>query len=318
MSILLTGGAGFIGSACLVKLLSKEQKVVVLDSFEPTLYKRSLKEKHLKWAKAYGDFDFVEGDIRDEDRLQAVFSEHAISVVLHIAAVAGVRPSISQPDLYVDINLTGTARLLKVARQHGVDKFVLASSSSVYGGNTKTPFSETDLVDAPISPYAATKRSMELLAKTDHHLHGGDITCLRFFTVYGPRQRPQMAIHKFMRLISQDKPIPMFGDGTSARDYTYIDDIVSGVMGAIENLDGYRIYNLGGDQVVSLSELIDEISEVVGRKAKIEQLPMPPGDVMITYADIQQASKDLGYKPETSLKAGLRKMWAWYQTVGSN
>jgi|SRR5690554_1910007 len=318
MSILLTGGAGFIGSACLVRLLSKGKRVVVLDSFEPTLYKRALKEKHLKWARAYGDFDFIEGDIRDEDRLQAVFAKHSISVVLHIAAIAGVRPSISQPDLYVDVNLTGTALLLKVARAHGVEKFVLASSSSVYGGNTKTPFSEADPVDAPISPYAATKRSMELLAKTDHHLHGGDITCLRFFTVYGPRQRPQMAIHKFMRLIAQDKPIPMFGDGTSARDYTYIDDIVSGVMGAIENLDGYRIYNLGGDQVVSLRELIDEISEVVGRKAKIEQLPMPPGDVMITYADIQQASKDLGYKPETSLKSGLRKMWAWYQTVSSN
>src|SRR5690554_4995103 len=186
MSILLTGGAGFIGSACLVELVSNGQKVIVLDNFEPTLYKRSLKEKHLKWAKGHGDFVFVEGDIQDEESLQAIFNEHSISLVLHIAAVAGVRPSISRPDLYVDINLTGTALLLKVARQHGVDKFVLASSSSVYGGNTKTPFSETDIVDSPVSPYAATKRSMELLAKTDHHLHGGDITCLRFFTVYGP------------------------------------------------------------------------------------------------------------------------------------
>jgi UDP-glucuronate 4-epimerase len=287
--------------------------VVVLDSFESTLYGRPLKERQLAWARKSGDFKFIEGDVRDEALLRQLFSEHDISLVLHIAAVAGVRPSIQKPALYFDTNVTGTARVLKVGREHGVENFVLASSSSVYGGNEKTPFSETDPVDKPVSPYAASKLAMEIMARTDQHLHGGNITCLRFFTVYGPRQRPQMAMHKFMRLMVQGESIPMFGDGTSGRDYTFLDDIVDGVMGAIEHLGGYRVYNLGGDRVIRLRELIATIGHVLGVEPRIDQLPMQAGDVMITNADISAARRDLGYEPQTSLEEGLEKMWAWYQ-----
>jgi UDP-glucuronate 4-epimerase len=313
MTILLTGGAGFIGSACLSRFLQDGEDVVVVDNFEPTLYDRSLKEAQLAWARESGDFEFIEGDVRDEALLREIFSARDISLVLHIAAVAGVRPSIEKPALYFDTNVTGTTRVLQVGREYGVEDFVLASSSSVYGGNEKTPFSESDAVDSPVSPYAASKLAMEILARTDQHLHGGNITCLRFFTVYGPRQRPQMAIHKFMRLMEQGESIPMFGDGSSGRDYTYVDDIVSGVMGAIENLDRFRIYNLGGDRVIRLRELIDAIATVVGVESKIDQLPMQPGDVMITNADISKARQELEYEPQTTLEEGLEKMWAWYK-----
>lgn len=313
MTFLLTGGAGFIGSACLAQFLRDSKDVVVLDSFESTLYERQLKEKQLEWARKTGDFEFIEGDVRDEVLLRQIFSEHDISRVLHIAAVAGVRPSIEKPALYYDINVTGTSRVLKVGREHGVENFVLASSSSVYGGNEKTPFAEMDPVDRPVSPYAASKRAMEILARTDQELHGGNITCLRFFTVYGPRQRPQMAIHKFMRLMEQGEPIPMFGDGTSGRDYTFLNDIVDGVMRSIEHLDGFQIYNLGGDRVIRLRELIDAIGKVIDVEPQINQLPMQPGDVVITNADISKARRELGYEPQTSLEEGLEKMWAWYQ-----
>lgn len=311
-TILLTGGAGFIGSSCLEKFLRRGDRVVVVDNFEPTLYPREIKIANLAEARSVGDFVFEEVDIRDADAMRSVFEDHSIDLVVHLAAVAGVRPSIENAPLYFDINVTATSQLLELGREFDVDDFVLASSSSVYGGNTKTPFAEDDPVEAPVSPYAASKLALEILARTHVHLHGGNISCLRFFTVYGPRQRPEMAIHKFMRLIDDSEPIPMFGDGTTGRDYTYIDDIVQGVEKTIENLDGYRIYNLGGDKVVLLKDLITTIADVVGKPARIKELPMQPGDVPLTMADLSRSRAELEYDPQTSIREGIEEMWKWY------
>jgi UDP-glucuronate 4-epimerase len=315
MNILLTGAAGFIGSACAVDFLRRGDQVIIVDSFESTLYDRSSKEANLAWVAEHGDVTSFEKDIRDKDAMEAIFDKNDVDLVVHLAAVAGVRPSIENAPHYYDINVTGTATLIEVARAHGVEDFVLASSSSVYGGNEKTPFAEDDPVDSPISPYAASKRALELLASTDQHLHGGNISCLRFFTVYGPRQRPEMAIHKFMRLLDEGESIPMFGDGTSGRDYTYIDDIVQGVVAAAERLDGFRIYNLGGDRVTRLKELIYSIGDVVGVEPDITQMPMQPGDVDITNADLTRSRAELGYDPKSSIRDGLEKMWTWYQQM---
>ena len=312
MRVLVTGGAGFIGSACVAALLQRGDDCVVVDSFQPLLYERALKERNVAWARRFGTFDLHEIDVRDEDALTALLRREEFDVVLHLAAVAGVRPSIQTPALYYDINVTGTARLLSTARAAGVTRFVLASSSSVYGGNEKTPFAEDDPVERPVSPYAASKRALELLAWTDWQLNGGDVACLRFFTVYGERQRPEMAIHKFMRRMHRGESIPMFGDGTTGRDYTYIGDIVNGVLRSIDRIDGYRIYNLGGDEVVLLSRLIEALSEATGIEPRVERLPMQPGDVLVTNADLTRSRAELGYQPETSLEEGLRKMWAWY------
>ena len=313
MKILVTGGAGFIGSACAAALLRRGDEVLILDSFEPLLYGREIKEDNLDWVRSFGEVELVEADIRDSAALAELFAAHAFDVVLHLAAVAGVRPSIQHPALYYDINVTGTANILAAARGAGVTRFVLASSSSVYGGNEKTPFAETDSVEHPISPYAASKRALEIQSWTDWKLHGGDITCLRFFTVYGPRQRPEMAIHKFMRLMANGDSIPMFGDGSTGRDYTYIDDIVAGVLRSIDRPNGYRIYNLGGDEVIVLSDLIAAIGEVVGVEPNIERLPMQPGDVPITNADLTRSRAELDYQPQTDIRAGLSKMWAWWR-----
>lgn len=313
-TILLTGGAGFIGSACLRRFLNQGDRVIVVDNFESTLYPRPLKEANLAWAREAGDFEFAEYDIRNAPSMRSIFANNSIDLVVHLAAVAGVRPSIENAPLYFDINVTATSLLLELGREHGVENFVLASSSSVYGGNTKTPFSEDDPVESPVSPYAASKLALEILARTHHHLHGGNLTCLRFFTVYGPRQRPEMAIHKFMRLIDQGATIPMFGDGTTGRDYTYIDDIVQGVERSIDGLDGFGIYNLGGDKVVLLKELIDIIARIVGKPARIEQLPMQPGDVELTMADLSRSRSELGYAPATSIQEGVAKMWEWYSS----
>ncbi len=313
MNVLLTGGAGFIGSACLVEMLKRDWHVAVIDNFESTLYERERKESNLEWARSHGEFAFYEDDIRDREAVRRIYADHNIDVVLHLAAVAGVRPSIELAPHYFDINVTGTSVLLEEGRAAGVSKFALASSSSVYGGNTKVPFAEHDPVEEPVSPYAASKLALEILARTHVHLHGGDVTCLRFFTVYGPRQRPEMAIHKFMRIIDNEETIPMYGDGSTGRDYTFIDDIVQGVMLSIENLDGYNVYNLGGDKVVLLRELIQTISDVVGKPANIEQLPMQPGDVPLTNADLTKSRSELGYAPETSIRGGVEKMWEWFQ-----
>lgn len=317
MNVFITGGAGFIASACADALLTRGDSVVLTDVFESTLYPRHRKEANLAWLRArHGELPFYQTDIRDRAGLDAIFERHDVDVVLHLAAVAGVRPSIAKPALYYDINVTGTATLLQAGRAAGVSRWALASSSSVYGGNTKTPFAEDDPVEQPISPYAASKRALELLARTEQHLHGIDVSCLRFFTVYGPRQRPEMAIHKFMRMMDEGESIPMFGDGTTGRDYTFIDDIVDGVLRTIDRLDGFQVYNLGGDEVIRLSTMIETIGEVVGVEPRINQLPMQPGDVFVTNADLTKSRAELQYDPQTSIRDGIAAMWEWYQSEG--
>ena len=234
-----------------------------------------------------------------------------IRIIAHLAAKAGVRPSIEQPLLYADVNINGTTVLLELAKKHRIEKFIFGSSSSVYGNNEKVPFSEDDNVDFPISPYAATKKAGELICHTYHHLYGMSITCLRFFTVYGPRQRPDLAIHKFAKLIEQGKPIPVYGDGTMMRDFTYIDDIVNGTVAAMDRCGGFNIYNLGESEPITVNDLIAEIEKALGKKAIKEYLPLQPGDVERTYADINKAIKDLSYQPSTSIQMGLRQFAAW-------
>lgn len=315
--VLLTGGAGFIGSSCLEEMLRRGAQVVVVDAFDETLYGEAIKRQNLAMAREVGDFVLEEVDLRDAAGLASVFERHAFDAVIHLAARAGVRPSIELASSYYDVNVTGTANLMKSAREAGVTRFALASSSSVYGRNTKTPFAEGDRVESPASPYAASKRSMELMARADHSLHGGHVACLRFFTVYGPRQRPDMAIHKFMRIIDEGERIPMFGDGSTGRDYTYIDDIVAGVLASLERVEGFKIYNLGGDKVVLLSDLIETIAKVVGKPAHIDVLPEQPGDVPLTMADLTLSRAELGYAPATSLPEGVARMWGWYQSKRS-
>ena len=313
MKVLLTGAAGFIGSASAVAFLGKGWSVVGVDCFESTLYERPRKEENLEWVREQGGaFEFHELDVRDAQALERVCE--GVDVVVHLAAIAGVRPSITLAPRYYDFNVTATATLLGVARAAGVERFVLASSSSVYGGNEKVPFAEEDRVDAPVSPYAASKVALEVVARADQHLHGGHVTCLRFFTVYGPRQRPEMAIHKFMRLMAEGGEIPMYGDGSTGRDYTFIDDIVAGVVASVERPRGFRVYNLGGDRVVRLHELIAAIGATVGVEPNVRQLPMQPGDVLLTMADVDRARSELDYAPTTPIEQGLEKMWAWYRS----
>jgi UDP-glucuronate 4-epimerase len=234
-----------------------------------------------------------------------------VEVIVHLAAKAGVRPSIEQPMLYADVNINGTMVLLEAARKNNILKFIFASSSSVYGNNKKVPFSEDDNVDFPISPYAATKKACELLCHTYHHLFGISITCLRFFTVYGPRQRPDLAIHKFTRLIDQGQSVPVYGDGSMMRDFTYIDDIINGTTAAIDRCDGYNIYNLGECQPIAVNDLVSEIEKALGKKAVIEHLPLQPGDVELTFADVTRAAEKLGYSPSTDIQTGLSRFVTW-------
>ena len=310
MTILVTGGAGFIGSHLCEALLQREHKVVALDSFDD-FYEPAVKRTNLAKCDGTADFSLVEGDIRDADTVDTVLHDHGVDVIVHLAARAGVRPSIEQPVLYQDVNVGGTAVLLEAARLHGVRKFIFAGSSSVYGNNKKVPFAESDNVDFPISPYAASKKAGELLCHTFHHLYGMDITCLRFFTVYGPRQRPDLAIHKFARLIEAGRPIPVFGDGTMMRDHTFIDDIVDGVLRAIDKCAGFAIYNLGNSHPVSLADLIAAIERALGKKATIDRQPPQPGDVDRTFADVSRARKELGYVPRTALADGLHRFVDW-------
>ncbi len=311
---LITGAAGFIGSHLTERLLADGDRVVGLDNFDP-FYPRTAKERNLASVRDHDAFTLVEGDIRDEDVVERLFAEHRPSRVAHIAALAGVRPSIERPEAYASVNVDGATTLFAAAARHGVDRFVFASSSSVYGNNEKIPFAESDAVDHPISPYAATKRAAELLAHTFWSLHGVPIVCLRFFTVYGPRQRPDLAIMKFMRMIASGAPIPVFGDGSTSRDYTYVDDIIAGVLGALEHGDAFGIYNLGHHEPITLTDLIREIETVVGREAIIDRRPMQPGDVDRTYADITRARAAFGYAPSTPIRQGLARQWAWLQAV---
>ncbi|MDY7109474.1 MAG: GDP-mannose 4,6-dehydratase [Planctomycetota bacterium] len=313
-TLIVTGAAGFIGSHLVRALLTRGHRVVGVDNFDP-FYDRPLKEANLQALEAKR-FAFVEADIRDGSAMEALFAHHRPAGVFHIAALAGVRPSILDPARYAAVNVDGLVNLLQAARNAECRSFIFASSSSVYGNRSTVPFSETDDVGEPISPYAATKRAGELICHTYSHLFGLSIAALRFFTVYGPAQRPDLAISKFMPLIAADEEVPMFGDGDTSRDYTYIDDIIQGVLAAWDRADAadegfFRIYNLGGSKPVMLSDMIEMIGKVVGRTPRIRHMPMQPGDVERTYADLTRSRDELGFHPQTPFAEGLEKQWAW-------
>lgn len=310
MKALVTGAAGFIGSHLCERLLADGWAVVGVDSFDD-FYDPEMKRRNIDGCVKDTGFRLVEADIRDADAMVKAAGD--IDIIVHLAARAGVRPSIEQPLLYADVNINGTMVLLETARGCGIKKFIFASSSSVYGNNKKVPFSERDNVDFPISPYAATKKAGELLCHTYCRLYGISITALRYFTVYGPRQRPDLAIHKFARLIEQGKSIPVYGDGTAMRDFTYIDDIINGTVASIEKCDGYHIYNLGRSEPITVSELIVQIEKALGKKAVKEYLPKQPGDVERTFADVTRAGRDLGYRPATSIEQGLSRFVEWFR-----
>jgi UDP-glucuronate 4-epimerase len=309
--ILVTGGAGFIGSHLTRRLLSRGDRVTVLDDFND-FYDPARKRRNVAPLLERPDYRLVEGDIRDEALVDRLFAEGKFDGVVHLAARAGVRPSLQEPILYEDVNCIGTLRLLEAARRHGPEVFIFGSSSSVYGINEKVPFSEADEVNQPISPYATTKRSGELLCYNYHHLYGFRTACLRFFTVYGPGQRPEMAIHKFTDLLARGKTVPMYGDGESRRDYTYVDDIIDGVVASLDLAPGFEILNLGGADTTSLKDLIHWIAEELAVEPRIDYLPAQPGDVPITYADVSKAARLLGYSPKVPIREGLRRFVAWY------
>lgn len=312
MQILLTGAAGFIGSHLTEALLRAGHQVVGMDNFDD-FYDPAIKRAQVLPALANPGFTLFEADIRDKAALDRIFESHAPELVIHLAARAGVRPSLLQPALYYDVNLMGTLTLLEAMKRHGVSRMIMASSSSVYGNNKKIPFSEDDPVDHPVSPYAASKKAAELLCHTYSHLYGFDIFCMRFFTVYGPRQRPEMAIHQFVRKILDGRPITLYGDGSSRRDYTYIEDIIQGLLHSIQALKGYEIINLGESQTYSLIETIRLIESATGRQAILDWQPMQAGDVEATCADISKAQRLIGYRPTFSLKAGLERFVEWIQ-----
>ncbi len=314
MKILVTGAAGFIGSHLCERLLSQGRQVVGLDNFDP-FYDAAIKRRNLKQLLESESFELVEGDIRDAGCVESVLAQGGFEVIVHLAAKAGVRPSIEDPVGYMDVNINGTMVMLEAARKYGIKKFIFASSSSVYGNNMKVPFCETDNVDYPISPYAATKKAGELICHTYSHLYGIGMTCLRFFTVYGPRQRPDLAIHKFARKIEAGEPIPVFGDGSMRRDFTYIDDVIDGVTAAIRMCAGFEIYNLGESRPVRLDELIAAIETSLGKKAILNRLPEQLGDVVQTYADVDKAVKGLGYQPKTELSVGLARFVEWLRIM---
>lgn len=313
-TILVTGAAGFIGSHAAQALIERGYRVVGVDNFSD-FYDRSWKEMNLKSIK--GDkLDVEEIDITSGDEISKLVRLVRPWGIIHLAAMAGVRPSIEQPAYYAKVNVEGTTHLLQAAVKTGVEKFAFASSSSVYGNAKKVPFSEEDPVEEPISPYAATKRAGELVCYTFWHLYKLPIASLRFFTVYGPRQRPDLAIHKFTRLITAGKPVPFFGDGSTSRDYTFVDDTVNGIIASLENVKQFRIYNLGGSHPVSLNELIAELENAIGKKAILDRKPAQPGDVERTFADLTRSSSELGYSPNISLAEGLKRFVAWFNEFG--
>ncbi|HJP94509.1 MAG TPA: GDP-mannose 4,6-dehydratase [Pyrinomonadaceae bacterium] len=313
-NFLVTGGAGFIGSHLVDRLLASDvERVTVIDDFND-FYDPSIKRANIREQLDDPRYDIFEVDIRDRAALKEVFDENDFDCIVHLAARAGVRPSLSEPQLYAETNVNGTLNLLELARQKNIKQFVFGSSSSVYGINAKVPFSEDDPIRQPISPYAATKGAGELLCHTYSHLYGLRCICLRFFTVYGPRQRPDLAIHKFARLISEGKPIPVFGDGTTRRDYTYIDDIINGVMAAIlYDKTNYEVVNLGESRTVELRELIALLEKELNARAIIDRQPQQPGDVPQTFADISKARALLGYEPKTQIEAGVHRFVEWFQ-----
>ncbi|MCF2638842.1 GDP-mannose 4,6-dehydratase [Fusobacterium varium] len=340
-NFLITGGAGFIGSTVAEKLLNNGDRVVVVDNFNDFYdYNRKIRnileitnnfnkinefenllkdEKISKLIEIVNSdrFTLIYGDIRDREAMDRVFAENSFDLVFNPAAMAGVRPSLLDPMLYEDVNVRGYMNLLELCKKYGVKKFVQASSSSVYGNNKEVPFKETAIVDFTISPYAATKKSCEVMGHVYHKLYNIDMVQLRFFTVYGPKQRPDLAIHKFTKMILEDKPIPFYGDGTTKRDYTYIDDIVDGILKSMSylfnNKNVYEIFNLGESHVVSLKEMVETIENALGKKAILDIQPMQPGDVEKTYADISKAKAMIGYDPQTNFAEGIKKFIEWYK-----
>lgn len=310
-TVLITGAAGFIGSHAADALLRHGWRVVGVDNF-CDFYPRNIKERNLKCINAGRGIDVEEIDITDGAAIERVMSKLKPAAVLHLAAMAGVRPSIERPALYARVNIEGTTNLLESARRHGVAKFVFASSSSVYGNGARVPFSEEDSVAQPISPYAASKRAAELMCYCYWQLYRLPTFCLRLFTVYGPRQRPDLAIHKFTRLIVDGKPIPLFGDGQTSRDYTYVDDTVSGILAALDRCDRYRVYNLGGSNPVTLKQLISGLERAIGKPAKLDRQPAQAGDVERTCADLTRSREELGYQPHVGLDEGLQRFVEWF------
>jgi UDP-glucuronate 4-epimerase len=316
-NILITGGAGFIGSHLVDRLMTEgEWRITVVDDFND-FYDPEIKRANLSGHVPGASYSLVNADIRDRDAIENIFRETRFDCIVHLAARAGVRPSLSEPQLYAETNINGTINLLELARLHDVKQFVFGSSSSVYGNNAKVPFNEEDEVRQPISPYAATKAAGELICHTYSHLYGMRCICLRFFTVYGSRQRPDLAIHKFARLIEQGKAIPVFGDGTTRRDYTYIDDIIQGVRAAIDyTASQFEVINLGESRTVELNELIGLLEKELAQKAIIDRQPMQPGDVPQTFADITKARRVLDYDPQTQIEVGIHKFVEWFRANG--
>lgn len=318
--VLLTGGAGFIGSHVAEALLRRGAELTILDNLDH-FYSPEWKKKNLEEVRREGEFEFVEAEICDEKPLREVYGRIRPDAVIHLAARAGVRPSIEQPLLYERVNVQGTLNLLELCREFRTAGFVFGSSSSVYGATSRAPFSEDHVELRPISPYAATKLAGEMLCYTYAHLYALPMTCLRFFTVYGPRQRPDLAIHKFTALMEAGEPVPIFGDGSTGRDYTYVDDIVAGVLAALDYKPSgaagapFEIFNLGNSHPVKLMELLELLERATGRKALREQKPLQPGDVPLTWANIEKAERLLGYRPATSLADGLKKFVAWYRAA---
>ena len=314
MEILVTGGAGFIGSTLTEQLIRRGDRVVAFDNFND-FYDPKLKERNLAALQSHKNFSLVRGDLRDREAVEKCVAMRPFDAVVHLAAMAGVRPSVKNPALYNDVNCLGTLHLLEAIRRRPGTRLVFGSSSSVYGANTKVPFAESDPLEKMISPYAVTKRAGELFASCYHSLYGIPTICLRFFTVYGPRQRPEMAIAKFASLIESGEELPVYGDGTTRRDYTYVDDILDGVIRAIDRCDGFGIYNLGESRTVELRELIERLAAAIGKPARVKRLPVEPGDVPVTFADITMAKTRLGYSPSVPVEEGIRRYVAWRKEV---
>ncbi|HZT23270.1 MAG TPA: SDR family NAD(P)-dependent oxidoreductase [Verrucomicrobiae bacterium] len=318
MNFLVTGGAGFIGSHVCERLLRDGHHVWAFDDLND-FYDPRCKQRNLREIQALAQpFEFVFGDITDRAALDEIFSSVRFDQVIHLAARAGVRPSLQQPALYQRVNVEGTVNVLEAARQRGVKKIIIASSSSVYGLNSRVPFSERDPIVSPISPYAASKLACETLGHVWHHLYKMDVVLLRFFTVYGPRQRPDLAIYKFAKLITAGQPIPVFGDGSAARDYTFITDTLEGIIACTQREFGYEIFNLGESQTVSLNRMIELLEAALGQKAVIDRQPLQPGDVPLTCADVSKARERLGYQPRVKFEEGIKLFAEWFRKQEAN
>jgi len=310
--ILVTGAAGFIGSHVCEALVKEEKQVIGIDNFND-YYDSKTKEKNIEAIKGSKNFALYREDIKNIDSLKKIFKNNKTEKIIHLAARVGVRPSISVPDIYIKDNIQGTLNMLELAKENGIRTFVFGSSSSVYGGNKKIPFSENDDANNQISPYGFTKRSCELLCNTYYNLYGMNIACLRFFTVYGPRGRPDMAIYKFAKMMNEGKEIEVYGDGTSKRDYTYVSDIVKGILMALEKNRGFEIINMGNNNPVILKDVISLIENNLGKKAKIKMAEMRQGDMQVTYANISKAKKLLGWSPEVKFNEGIKKFAEWFK-----